>query len=148
MTKTDPHSIRAALRSAMTHAMKQRDGETTAVYRAALGAIDNAEAVPLGDQHRAGPVGISPTGMGRTEAEIAGRGTTVSARCDGEGTTGSGRSVLYTDSPRSAGGGIQLTAPAGAWSPLRMSLTSSGERAPAGSTPDPSANPPASGNQT
>lgn len=51
----------------MTQAMKHRDRESTAVYRAALGAIDNAEAIPIGDEHRAGAIEVSPAGVGRTD---------------------------------------------------------------------------------
>lgn len=47
--------------------MKQRDRTATAVYRAALGAIDNAEAIPLGHEHRAGAIELSPAGVGRAE---------------------------------------------------------------------------------
>ena len=47
--------------------MKERDRESTAVYRATLGAIDNAEAVPADEEHRAGAIEVSPAGVGRTE---------------------------------------------------------------------------------
>lgn len=47
--------------------MKQRDREATTVYRAALGAIDNAEAVPASNDHRAGAIELSPAGVGRAE---------------------------------------------------------------------------------
>lgn len=60
--------VRAALRAAIVAAMKQRDREATAVYRTALAAIDNAEAVPLGEQGRAGAIEQSPVGVGRAEA--------------------------------------------------------------------------------
>ena len=67
MTSSDPRSIRAILRSALTQAMKQRDRESAGVYRAALGAIDNAGAIPIGDEHRAGAIEVSAAGVGRTE---------------------------------------------------------------------------------
>lgn len=56
------------LRSAITTALKQRDRQSAAVYRAALGAIDNAEAVPTGDAQRAGAIESSVVGVGRAEA--------------------------------------------------------------------------------
>ena len=40
-----------------------------AVYRTALAAIDNAEAIPLAEEHRAGAIELSALGVGRTEAE-------------------------------------------------------------------------------
>jgi uncharacterized protein YqeY len=49
--------------------MKDRDRAALATYRTALAAIDNAEAVPLADGHRAGAVELSPVGVGRTDAE-------------------------------------------------------------------------------
>ncbi len=53
----------------MTRAMKDRDRAALAVYRTALAAIDNAEAVPLAEEHRAGAVELSPVGVGRTDAQ-------------------------------------------------------------------------------
>lgn len=67
VTTSDFHSIRSALRSATMQAMKLRDREATAVYRAALGAIDNAEAVPSHDEQRAAALESSPVGLGRAE---------------------------------------------------------------------------------
>ena len=61
-------SVRAALRSAVTAALKQRDRQAAAVYRAGLGAIDNAEAVPASDAHRAGAIESAPIGVGRADA--------------------------------------------------------------------------------
>lgn len=49
--------------------MKQRDREATAVYRTALGAIDNAEAIPTGNEYRAGAIESSPAGVGRAEVQ-------------------------------------------------------------------------------
>ncbi len=74
MTPTDVSSVRTALRTALTNAMAQRDRAATAVYRTALAAIDNAEAVPLAEEHRAGAVESSATGLGR--AEVARRALT------------------------------------------------------------------------
>ncbi len=68
MTDDAVPSVRTALRSAITHAMKQRDREATAVYRIALAAIDNAEAVPMGSEHRAGAIESSAVGVGQTDA--------------------------------------------------------------------------------
>jgi uncharacterized protein YqeY len=56
-----------ALRAALTTAMRHRDRSATAVYRTALSAIDNAEAVPLADEHRAGAIESSASGVGRTD---------------------------------------------------------------------------------
>jgi hypothetical protein len=60
-------SVRTALRSAIATARKQRDRQAAAVYRAALGAIDNAEAVPVGGEHRAGAIESSAVGIGRAD---------------------------------------------------------------------------------
>lgn len=49
--------------------MAQRDRAAMAVYRTALSAIENAEAVPLGVEHRAGAIEFAAVGVGRTEAE-------------------------------------------------------------------------------
>ena len=49
--------------------MKEKDRAALAAYRTALAAIDNAEAVPLGEEHRAGAVELSPVGVGRTDAK-------------------------------------------------------------------------------
>jgi uncharacterized protein len=69
MTPTDARPVREALRSALAGAMAQRDRAAMAVYRTALSAIDNAEAVPLSDEHRASAIESSAAGVGRTEAE-------------------------------------------------------------------------------
>lgn len=61
-------SVRTALRSAITTALKQRDRQAAAVYRAALGSIDNAEAVPARSVHPAGAIESSTVGTGRTDA--------------------------------------------------------------------------------
>ena len=67
MTDGGTPSIRAELRRAITQAMKQHDRQATAVYRIALAAIDNAEAVPMGREHRAGAIESSAVGVGRTD---------------------------------------------------------------------------------
>ena len=69
MAATDSASVTAALRSALAAAMAQRDRAAMAVYRSAIAAIENAEAVPLDEDHRAGAIGSSVVGAGRTEAE-------------------------------------------------------------------------------
>ena len=69
MTPTDALPVRAALRSALARAMSDRDRAAMAVYRTALAAIDNAEAIPLAEEHRAGAIELSALGVGRTEAE-------------------------------------------------------------------------------
>jgi uncharacterized protein YqeY len=69
MTATDARPVRKALRSALTAAMAQRDRSAMAVYRTALSAIDNAEAVPLGEEHRAGAIESSAAGVGCSEVE-------------------------------------------------------------------------------
>src|ERR1700712_4701756 len=68
MTDGGALSIRTALRRAITRTMKQRDREAIAVYRIALAAIDNAEAVPMGTEHRAGAIESSAVGVGRTDS--------------------------------------------------------------------------------
>jgi hypothetical protein len=69
VTISDAESIRDALRVAVVRAMKQRDRAALAVYRTALAAIDNAEAIPLDESHHsAGAIELSPIGPGRTDA--------------------------------------------------------------------------------
>ncbi len=65
MPPPESSSTRAKLRSALTDAMKQRDREAVAVYRSALAAIDNAEAVP--GTSADGAVELSPAGVGHTD---------------------------------------------------------------------------------
>lgn len=67
MARTDPTSVTSALRSALARAMAQRDRTSVAVYRTALSAIDNAAAVPLGNEQRAGAIEAAAVGVGRTE---------------------------------------------------------------------------------
>lgn len=66
MTPTDPTPLRAALRSALAAAMARRDRAALAVYRTAISAIDNAEAAPLADEHRAGALEAAP-GVGQAD---------------------------------------------------------------------------------
>lgn len=65
-------TLRAALRSRLTTAMRDRDRTTVSVLRSAVAAIENAEAVPAGDG-RAGTasadVAGAALGLGATEAE-------------------------------------------------------------------------------
>ncbi|MFF3225531.1 hypothetical protein ACFYV7_22245 [Nocardia suismassiliense] len=65
---TDP--LRARLRAALSVAMKSRDRQAITALRSTLGAIDNAEAVDVGE-HRAGAVEGSAVGLG--VAEVARR---------------------------------------------------------------------------
>lgn len=51
----------------MTRPMKQRDREATAVFRTALSAIDNAEAVAVDSEHRAGAIESAVVGAGRSD---------------------------------------------------------------------------------
>jgi uncharacterized protein YqeY len=69
VTAKDATSIRDALKSAVVQAMKRRDRDALAVYRTALAAIDNAEAVPVGSSTPAGAIELSAVGVGRTEAQ-------------------------------------------------------------------------------
>lgn len=62
VTVNDAASIRDALKSAVGRAMKQRDRGALAVYRTALAATDNAEAVPLGPSDHAGAIEPSKIG--------------------------------------------------------------------------------------
>ncbi|WP_344653493.1 hypothetical protein [Cryptosporangium japonicum] len=59
--------IRVALTSALKTAMKRRDREALSVYRTALAAIANAEAVTAGAEHRAGAIEASVVGVGGAE---------------------------------------------------------------------------------
>ena len=68
MTDGGAPSVRTELGRAITHSMKQRNREATAVYRNALAAIDSAEAVPMGSDDRAGAIESSAVGVGRTDA--------------------------------------------------------------------------------
>ncbi|MEU4315030.1 GatB/YqeY domain-containing protein [Nocardia sp. NPDC024068] len=71
-------SVRDRLRAALTVAMRARDRGTTALLRSTLAAIDNAEAVDIGE-HRASAIEAAPTGPAAaevprrhlTEADIA-----------------------------------------------------------------------------
>lgn len=69
-----PESIRGVLKAAVLRAMKARSRQELAVYRSALAAIDNAEAVPIGPEDRAGAVEASAVGIG--SADVARRALT------------------------------------------------------------------------
>lgn len=60
-------SIRETLRAAVLRAMKMRERQELAVYRSALAAIDNAEAVSLTSADRAGAIERSALGPGSAE---------------------------------------------------------------------------------
>ena len=78
MTPVRP-AVRDTLRSALREAMKARDKDAVAAYRTALAAIDNAEAVPVDESHRAGAIELSPSGVGA--AEVPRRLLDESAMC-------------------------------------------------------------------
>ncbi|HEV2635738.1 MAG TPA: hypothetical protein VGX23_11365 [Actinocrinis sp.] len=61
-------SLRDRLRAAVPVAMKARDRRTVSALRSALAAIENAEAVDVGDGPRAGAIEASAVGVGSTEA--------------------------------------------------------------------------------
>ncbi|MFI6168233.1 hypothetical protein ACIBCN_15735 [Nocardia sp. NPDC051052] len=67
---TDRLPLRGRLRAALSVAMKARDRQAITALRSTLGAIDNAEAVDVGD-HQAGSLESSAVGLG--VAEVARR---------------------------------------------------------------------------
>ena len=69
MASIDDSPVRAALRTALTGALKQRDRQAAGVYRSALAAVDNAEAVSLDGSRASGAVETSPVGVGQTETQ-------------------------------------------------------------------------------
>ena len=64
MNHADGDWVRPLLRTALTDAMKRRDADAVRTYRSALSAIDNAEAVAMRDDDRAGAVESSLRGVG------------------------------------------------------------------------------------
>ncbi|WP_378732517.1 hypothetical protein [Nocardia brasiliensis] len=72
---TDRPPLRERMRAALSVAMKSRDRQAITALRSTLGAIDNAEAVDVGEQ-RAGAVETSAVGLG--VAEVARRELTES----------------------------------------------------------------------
>ncbi|MFD4438262.1 hypothetical protein ACFWPK_00620 [Nocardia sp. NPDC058519] len=60
-------SLRERLRAALKPAMKARDLGAVSALRSALAAIDNAEAIDVGEM-RAGAMEDSPVGLGAAEA--------------------------------------------------------------------------------
>jgi hypothetical protein len=69
MTPAETPSLRAALATALAGATKQRDRAAVKTYRSAMAAIDNAEAVPLTDRHRAAASEGSAVGIGRGDVQ-------------------------------------------------------------------------------
>ncbi|MEY9909045.1 uncharacterized protein YqeY [Catenulispora sp. MAP12-49] len=63
----NPTPLRDRLRAALPIALKARDRATASTLRAALAAIENAEAVDAGDV-RAGAIEASAVGIGAAEA--------------------------------------------------------------------------------
>jgi uncharacterized protein YqeY len=59
--------LRERLRAAVPAAMKAGDHRAVAAYRSALAAVENAEAVEVGEQVRAGAIETSPAGLGAAE---------------------------------------------------------------------------------
>jgi uncharacterized protein YqeY len=69
MAAPDASCLRSSrLRAALADAMTTRDRAATAVFRSAMSAIANAEAVELGDERPVGRGVTSAAGVGRTEA--------------------------------------------------------------------------------
>ena len=64
-----PEGPRERLRAALSAALRQRDSARVAVFRTALAALDNAEAVPVGE-HDPGSLALeaTPVGLGAREA--------------------------------------------------------------------------------
>lgn len=61
--------LRARLRQALPEAMRARDKAAVSALRATLAALDNAEAVPVGEAEARGlAIEQSPVGAGTTEA--------------------------------------------------------------------------------
>ncbi len=62
-------SLRVRMRQALPEAMRARDKAAVSALRATLAALDNAEAVPVGEAETRGPaLEQSPVGAGATEA--------------------------------------------------------------------------------
>ncbi|QIS74619.1 GatB/YqeY domain-containing protein [Streptomyces sp. DSM 40868] len=62
-------SLRLRMRQALPEAMRARDKAAVSALRATLAALDNAEAVPVGeDELRGVALEQSPVGAGTTEA--------------------------------------------------------------------------------
>jgi uncharacterized protein YqeY len=69
MAVTNPPAVLTELRTALADAMARRDRAAMAVYRTAISAIENAAAVPVGDDQRGSAIESSAVGVGRTEAD-------------------------------------------------------------------------------
>lgn len=62
-------SLRLRMRQALPEAMRARDKVAVSALRSTLGALDNAEAVPVGETELRGvALELSPVGAGTTEA--------------------------------------------------------------------------------
>lgn len=62
-------SLRVRMRQALPEAMRSRDRAAVSALRSALAALDNAEAVPVGEvELRGSALEQSPVGAGTTEA--------------------------------------------------------------------------------
>ena len=67
-----PTDLRTRLRAALSAAVKQRDAALVTVLRTTLAALDNAEAVPLGE-HDPGSLALEATPVGVGAREVARR---------------------------------------------------------------------------
>lgn len=67
MSAAETVPLRERLRAAVPAAMKTGDRRVVSALRSALCAIDNAEAVEIGDDLRAGAIEAGPAGLGAAE---------------------------------------------------------------------------------
>lgn len=67
LSPTPASGLRERLRTRLTAAMRAKDRTAVRALRSAMSAIDNAEAAPLDDHHRAGAVEASSLGAGSAE---------------------------------------------------------------------------------
>lgn len=79
-------SLRVRMRQALPEAMRARDQAAVSALRATLAALDNAEAVPVGEAELRGvALEQSPAGAGATEAarrELSERGVVDIVRAE------------------------------------------------------------------
>lgn len=102
----DEGGVRAALRVALMAAIRRRDRVATSTYRTAMGAIDNAGAVPIAGHPAAGAVESASVGVGAaevprtvlTEEQLAGvvRAEIEELRTAAEALAGPGSDELCT----------------------------------------------------